>query len=60
MTCIAGKQGSHEINMKKTGKSRSSGFRLRKATFKGRGMRPALRRANWDKIRDLIYRGRGS
>jgi hypothetical protein len=31
------------------------GFRLRKATFKGRGLRPELADAGWDRIRDLAY-----
>ena len=34
-------------------------FRLRKVTFKGRGLVPELRNADWDKIRDLAYEGRG-
>jgi hypothetical protein len=34
-------------------------FRLRDASFKGRGLRPELRDADWDRLRDLIYQGRG-
>ena len=34
------------------------GFRLRKATFKGRGLRPELADAGWDRIRDLAYEDR--
>jgi hypothetical protein len=34
-------------------------FRLRKVTFKGQGLVPELRDANWDKIRNLAYDGRG-
>ena len=34
-------------------------FRLRKVTFKGRGLLSELRDADWDKIRDLAYEGRG-
>ncbi len=34
-------------------------FRLRKATFKGQGLAAELRYADWDKIRDLAYEGRG-
>jgi hypothetical protein len=34
-------------------------FRLRKVTFKGQGLVPELRGADWDKIRDLAYEGRG-
>lgn len=34
-------------------------FRLRKATFKGKGLQPQLEGASWDRIRDTIYEGRG-
>jgi hypothetical protein len=34
-------------------------FRLRKITFKGEGLVPELRDADWDKIRALAYEGRG-
>jgi hypothetical protein len=34
-------------------------FRLRKVTFNGQGLVPELREADWDKIRDLAYEGRG-
>jgi hypothetical protein len=34
-------------------------FKLRKVTFKGEGLVPELRDADWDKIRDLAYEGRG-
>ena len=34
-------------------------FRLRKATFKGKGLQPHLTGATWDQIRDLSYEGRG-
>ncbi len=36
-----------------------SGFRLRKATFKGDGIQPHLADASWDRIRELSYEGRG-
>ena len=29
-------------------------------TFRGKGLAPEFRDASWDKIRDEIYRGRGS
>lgn len=35
-------------------------FKLRRATFKGKGLRPELRDASWDKVRDLAYQGRGT
>ncbi len=34
-------------------------FRLRDASVGGNGLRPELRDAGWDKIRELIYEGRG-
>lgn len=34
-------------------------FRLRKATFKGKGLQPQLEGASWERIRDTIYEGRG-
>lgn len=41
-------------------KKRGPAFRLRKASFKGRGLQPELRDAGWDKLRDLAYEGRGN
>ena len=39
---------------------KSSGlFRLRKATFKGKGLQPGVRDATWERIRETIYQGRG-
>ncbi len=35
-------------------------FRLRDASFPGRGLRPELRDESWERIRDLAYEGRGS
>ena len=35
-------------------------FKLRKATFKGNGLQPQVAGASWDRIRDLIYEGRGA
>jgi hypothetical protein len=34
-------------------------FRVRKASFKGRGLRPELADAGWERWRDLAYEGRG-
>jgi len=34
-------------------------FKLRSVTFKGNGLRPELRGASWEKIRELIYEGHG-
>ena len=35
-------------------------FKLRPASFKGKGLQPGLRNASWDRIRDLAYEGHGS
>ncbi len=40
-------------------KRRRPVFRLRKASFKGRGLQPELADAGWDRLRDLAYEGRG-
>lgn len=34
-------------------------FRLRKATFKGKGLQPGVQGATWERIRETIYQGRG-
>jgi hypothetical protein len=36
-------------------KRRDTPFRLRDASFTGRGLRPELRNAGWERIRDRIY-----
>jgi len=38
---------------------RRNGFRLRKATFKGKGIQPHVANASWEQIRELSYEGRG-
>jgi hypothetical protein len=38
---------------------RSRRFRLRKASFKGKGLQPHLAGATWDQILDVSYEGRG-
>lgn len=35
------------------------GFRLRKASFKGRGLQPGVAGANFERLRELAYEGRG-
>ncbi|MGH9443417.1 MAG: DUF2191 domain-containing protein [Thermoanaerobaculia bacterium] len=35
-------------------------FRLRKASFKGKGLASGMKAASWDEIRDLAYKGRGA
>jgi hypothetical protein len=34
-------------------------FKLRKATFKGKGLQPDFEGASWGKLRDVSYEGRG-
>ncbi len=41
-------------------RKRRDRFKLRKATFRGKGLQPHLEGATWDRIRDLSYEGRGS
>jgi hypothetical protein len=35
-------------------------FKLRRASFKGKGLAPELNEASWDRLRDLAYQGRGA
>jgi hypothetical protein len=35
-------------------------FKLRRASFLGKGRQPELRDASWDRVRDLAYEGRGT
>jgi hypothetical protein len=34
-------------------------FRLRKATYRGTGLQPGVADANWERVRELAYEGRG-
>lgn len=38
---------------------RTARFRLRDASFGGRGLRPELRDGDWQRIREAAYEGRG-
>jgi hypothetical protein len=33
----------------------AAAFKLRRGSFKGKGLHPELRGASWDRIRDMIY-----
>jgi hypothetical protein len=44
------------LNERKERKS----FRLRRASFKGRGLRPEVAEGSWQRLRDHAYEGRGS
>lgn len=35
-------------------------FRLRRASFKGKGLHPDVGSGSWERIRDRIYEGRGA
>jgi hypothetical protein len=34
-------------------------FRLRRASFRGQGASPYVEEGRWDRVRELIYEGRG-
>ncbi len=46
-----------EAGLRKEVRERRRGrpFRLRRASFKGRGLRPELASASWEEIRELAY-----
>jgi len=39
---------------------RSKRFRLRPAAFGGSGLQPGVSEGSWERIRDLVYEGRGT
>jgi Bacterial antitoxin of type II TA system, VapB len=41
-------------------RKRTRVFRLRKATFKGKGLQPHVAGSSWEQIRDTTYEGRGA
>ncbi len=43
-----------------TERKRKGAFRLRKATFKGKGLQAAVTGHSWEQIRELSYEGRGA
>ena len=38
----------------------SAPFKLRHASFKGKGLQPEFHHASWDKLRDLAYEDHGA
>ena len=42
------------------GRAQGRGFKLRRATFKGKGLQPQAAGASWEQLRDLIYEGHGA
>jgi Arc/MetJ family transcription regulator len=41
-------------------RARKQPFRLRPASFKGRGLQPDVESGSWSRLRDLAYEGRGA
>jgi hypothetical protein len=41
------------------GRRRSRPFRLRKASFGGKGLQEGVQEGSWERIREMIYEGRG-
>ena len=48
-------EGLQRIVMERNRRGR---FKLRKATFKGKGLQPGVVGFSWDRIRELAYEGR--
>ncbi|MET0657522.1 MAG: DUF2191 domain-containing protein [Steroidobacteraceae bacterium] len=46
----------HELKQR----TRASAFRLRKETFKGKGLQPGAKGLSWDQLREFAYTGRGT
>jgi hypothetical protein len=40
-------------------RNKQSGFKLRDGSFKGKGLTPEFANADWDKLLEAIYEGRG-
>ena len=40
-------------------RKRTGAFRLRKATFRGKGLQPGIEGAPWERIREMAYEKRG-
>jgi hypothetical protein len=40
-------------------RKKKRGFRLRRASFRGKGLQPGVS-AEWQRIRDAVYEGRGA
>jgi hypothetical protein len=43
-----------------TERQQSRGFKLRRATFKGKGLHPQTAGASWEQLREMIYEGHGA
>lgn len=40
-------------------RKRAGTFKLRKVSFKGKGLQPHLTDASWESVREITYKGRG-
>lgn len=40
-------------------RQRRGPFQLRRASFRGQGLQPDVNEGQWERVRDLIYEGRG-
>lgn len=49
-------KGLREVIAKEAGTAQ---FKLRRATFNGKGLQPEFREGQWAAIRDAAYKGRG-
>jgi Arc/MetJ family transcription regulator len=50
-----------EEGLRRVLKERRPGrFTLRRASFGGSGLQPDVREGSWERVRDLIYKGRGA
>ena len=49
-----------ELRQELEQRRRGREFRMRRASFKGKGLQPGARPLSWDQLRDLAYSGRGS
>jgi hypothetical protein len=50
-------RGLHHVVAEIKGEAR---FKLRRASFKGKGRQPEMRNAPWETLRDLVYKDRGA
>ena len=41
-------------------RQRAKPFKLRKVSFRGKGLQPRMAGASWQQIRDAAYKGRGA
>ena len=49
----------HGLRRELTDRTRAKPFRLRKASFKGRGLQEGVRGLSWERLREMAYEGRG-